>query len=165
MNPERKIAKIEKIFNAAETAVQEITIDEEGNQTYEMAPEGWERLEIEEVKDGNVFDLTDLKKDFILAKRNLYTLIRKGQMLMNGIDDLDLEEMTGTKIMAIAQLSTSVAGQLKMLVEMYKDIADIEKMRRPDIPGVIHGAVQGDLNQNIVFAGDTSELMKYLKRG
>lgn len=164
MKPEKKIAKLEKIFDAAETAIQEISVDDEGNQIYELAPEGWERTEIEEVKDGNVFDLTELKKDFILAKRNLYTLIRKGQMLMNGIDELDLEEMTGTKIMAIAQLSTSVSGQLKMLVEIYKDIADIEKTRRPEIPGVVAGAVQGDLNQSIVFAGDTAELMKHLNR-
>ena len=164
-DPSKRIAKLERIFDAADTAVQTIETDMEGQETYELAPEGFECMEIEEIKDGNVFDLKELKQDFILVKRNLQSLIRRGQNLMQTVDGADVEEMNGSKIMAIAALGTSVAQQLKMITEIYRDITEIEKSRRGSVPGVIEGAVHGDVNQNIIFAGDTASLMKHLRGG
>lgn len=177
MNPktEKKMEKIEKIFTEAETVLGDLEILEP--KVVSDRPPGLDALsnkideqlvqyDIEDaalVKDGNVFELDDLKKDFLMVKRNLHKMIRRGQTMMDTTQYMDLEDSTAGKIMAIAQLSTSISMNLKMLIEIYKDIVDIEKTRRPEVPGVISGAVSGDVNQNIIFSGDTAELMRYIK--
>jgi hypothetical protein len=179
---EKKMQKIEKVFIDSDEILSKMEIEaEEGEFTEEVKPEkppmDLARLnslieadrdphDIEDlalVKDGNIFELDDLKKDFLMVKRNLHKMIRRGQTMMDSMEYMDMEDATATKVMAIAQLSTSISLNLKMLIEIHKDIVDIERARRPDIPGVIHGAVEGDVHQNIIFAGNADELMKHIR--
>ena len=162
MKQRKNIKKLEKVFNIAEDVIQSLEINKEGMQEITLAPEAYQ-FDEKEIEKNGVLGLAELKADFLIAKRNLRKLIRHGQTLMDTSADMDMEEMTASKIMAIAQLSTSISGQLKMLVEIYKDIAEIEKSRKGGLPGAFEGNLAGVVHQNIIFTGDATSLMKYLK--
>lgn len=163
----KKLNKIEQIFGAADDVVTNME-EKTGGMEITLGAEAYEIEEQDEVLPvaigDDVFSLTELKTDFTLARRNLRKLIRRGQTLMDTLQNADLEDMTAGKIMAIAQLSTSVSQQLKMLSEMYKDIMEIEKGRNGPPSGSIGPSITGVTGDiNMIFAGDTKSLMKHIK--
>lgn len=166
IDPGKRLKKVEAIFDAAQEVVKSVTFNEETKTTdITLHPDGYEIDDVGEIEDGKVFDLMELKKDFISIKRNLQKLIRQGQNMMESVGFMDLEEMPAARIEAISKLSNVISLQLKMIVEVYKDITEIEKTRAPvsALPGIIPGAVHGDFNQQIIFAGDSASLLKHLK--
>ena len=72
--------------------------------------------------------------------------------------------------MALATLQKTLGDNVKLLMDIYKDIISIEKDKKatsgplvPGIPGAGGMTVKGDVHQQIVVAGNTSDLLKAIK--
>lgn len=153
----KRQTKIENIFNAAEEVIENLEVDDEKLIT--MGPASYEIDEVGDIEETDtVFEVMELKKDFIMVKRNLQKLVRQGQNLMDGVGIMHLDDMNGAQMSGIAQLSDVIGNQLKMMIEMYKDISEIERNKKPQNP-LVPGNVTGDLNQNILFTGTTADLL------
>lgn len=179
-NPEKVLGKIEQIFGAAEEAIKAtdtITIEDDIHPEREVIITTEEYDDITERVENTLssatanfdnpqyFDFLDLKKDFLIAKRNLRKLIAHGQRLMDTSAGMSLDEMTATQIQAVAQLSDSVTNQLQLMITLYKDITEIQKNLTPSTPGNLPAGatVQGNVvTNNVLFQGDTSQLMKLI---
>ena len=173
--------KIEEMFNAVDEQMDNMKLENEGEDfsiddendpvqkikgnEVTLLPSSYEAIGDKEDEKERVFYIDDLKKDFLIAKRNLKALIVKGQTLLTGVNALNLEEISGSGMVGIAQLFNSVTTQVGMLVTMYKDISEIEKNRKPDTKETMNNTtVQGNLTQNVVFSGSNAELLEIMKK-
>lgn len=158
--------KLEEIFELADEAIKSYTIDNE-TKLIEMKPDSYEVIEDVDLGDENVmYEISELKADFIITKRNLKKLIRTGMDIMTSAGGLSALEMNGSQFQGIAAISTALTAQLKLMVELYKDIEEISKIKRmadnPLMPNV--GQVSGDFNQQVIFTGSSADLLKELKK-
>lgn len=156
--------KIENIFKEAEEIAENLEIEdideEEKNITLSVAGyEIEESIDPELLENKEIFEIKELKKDFIICKRTLYTIIRKGQQILSSAP-CSTDELKASEIAALAQLSEVISKQLKMIVEMYKDIQDIELKIKQMQSGInVPEGSNFTQNNNNVFVGRTDELM------
>lgn len=162
-----KMEKMEKIFDLADETIQEM---DETSKEITLAPSGYETVDVE-LSDSDIgnpaktFELSELKKDFLIAKRGLKKLVKQGQTMMDTAQYVDLETATGSQIMAIATLSKVISEQLAMLITSYKDISEIEKNMRPSLIGesaVIKGNVTNQ-TINVSSADLLKNIMENMK--
>jgi len=170
--PSKKLKNIEDIFNAAEDALHDITIGEivKDDDTKSITVTAEVEYEIDTVTEdemaltesGGIFELKDLKRDFIVTKRSLRKLTLQLQTMMDSAGELDVEDMSGQKVMAIAQIAAVTSQTLKDMIELYRSITEIQnglKVTQQPMQGMM---VAGDLNQNIIYAGNTADLLESL---
>jgi len=89
--------------------------------------------------------------------------------MMDQTERMDVEEMKASEIAAFAELSNVTSNQLKMLVELYKDIISIEKdvkaMKSPAAAAMANLPEGASLTQNttnVVIQGTTNDVLKKL---
>ena len=157
----KKVNKMDKIFDLADETIQEM---DESTKEITMSPSSYETVDVEisdnDIGDPNVtFELSELKKDFLIAKRGLKKLVKQGQTMMDTAQYVDLETASGSQIMAIATLSKVISEQLKMLVESYKDISEIEKNMRPSTGFGEGTIIKGNVTQQTVVMS-SADLLK-----
>jgi len=155
-----KLGKLEETFNIASEKVekisQEITISA---GDYEMIDSD---IDDSLTADGKVFELTELKRDFIRTKRHLQALIEKGQTLMDACLEQPESYQEPRMIEAISRLSETVGKQIKFITELYLDIADMEMKREKNSANSTTPEGSTFVNGNAIFVGSTSELMNHL---
>lgn len=115
-----------------------------------------------------VFSIDSLKSDFILIRQNVMKLITTGQRILDTASVLDISDLKAAQLSALSTLQQTIGSNLKLMVSIYKEICEIEKMRIGISGKVPEGSVQqinsGNTNHNtIVFAGDTSALLDIIK--
>lgn len=120
------------------------------NEIVEVDPEPKEILVKQEDKK------EDLKKDYDYTRANLYSLIEKGQEAINGIMELAGEGGSPRAYEVAGQLIKNVADTTDKLIDLQKKLKDIEE----ESP-----KTSGNVTNNALFVGSTSELSKLLKQG
>ena len=98
----------------------------------------------------------DVGKDYDYTRGNLYSLIEKGQEAINGIMEVAGETASPRAYEVAGQLIKSVADTTDKLADLHKKIKDIEED---------NSKTQGNVTNNALFVGSTSELSKMLKKG
>ena len=98
----------------------------------------------------------DIEKDYEYTRANLYSLIEKGQESINGIMELAGEGGSPRAYEVAGQLIKSVADTTDKLADLQKKIKDLEEDGKKST---------GNVTNNAVFVGSTSELQKMLKQG
>ena len=99
----------------------------------------------------------DLQKDYEYTRANLYSLVEKGQEALNGILEVAGEGGSARAYEVAGQIIKSVADTTDKLVDLQKKVKDIED--DSDKPKA------GNVTNNALFVGSTSELSKMLKQG
>ena len=109
---------------------------------------------VEDIKEIRKVD--DLKKDYEYTRANLYSLIEKGQEAINGIMELAGESDSPRAYEVAGQLIKSVGDVADKLIDLQKKVKDVEEESTKSA---------GNVTNNAVFIGSTSELSKLLKQG
>ena len=118
--------------------------------------------------DDNIIDITpgkekpahltkdDVEKDYEYTRGNLYSIIEKGQEAINGIMEVASETASPRAYEVAGQLIKSVADSTDKLMDLQKKVKEIDE----------EGAKsQGNVTNNALFVGSTTELSKMLKKG
>jgi len=98
----------------------------------------------------------DIEKDYIYSRANLYSLIEKGQEAINGIMEVAGEGGSPRAYEVAGQLIKSVADTTDKLIDLQKELKDVEDETKK---------TTNNVTNNAVFVGSTSELQKMLKQG
>ena len=98
----------------------------------------------------------DVTKDYEYTRGNLYSLIEKGQEALNGIMELAAESDSPRAYEVAGQLLKSVGDNTDKLLDLQKKLKDLEEETGKPI---------GNVTNNAVFVGSTTELQKLLKKG
>jgi hypothetical protein len=109
---------------------------------------------VEEIK--GIRKVDDIKKDYEYTRANLYSLIEKGQEAINGIMELAGESDSPRAYEVAGQLIKSVGDVADKLIDLQKKVKDVEEESTKSA---------GNVTNNAVFIGSTSELSKILKQG
>ena len=99
----------------------------------------------------------DVDKDYDYTRANLYSLIEKGQESLNGILELAGESASPRAYEVAGQIIKSVADTTDKLIDLQKKVKEVEE----DSPK----KSTGNVTNNALFVGSTSELSKMLKDG
>tara|TARA_B100001287_G_scaffold168776_1_gene141973 strand:+ start:971 stop:1420 length:450 start_codon:yes stop_codon:yes gene_type:complete len=99
----------------------------------------------------------DLTKDYEYSRANLYSLIEKGQEVLNGIMEVAGEGGSPRAYEVAGQLIKSVADTTDKLVDLQKKVKDLEEDSG--------NKTTNNVTNNALFVGSTSDLQKLLKQG
>ena len=127
------------------------------NDTFNTDPVEVNAIAKEDEAKSNIQKLTDdVSKDYDYTRGNLYSLIEKGQEAINGIMELAGESASPRAYEVAGQLIKSVADSTDKLMDLQKKVKEIDE----------EGAkAQGNVTNNALFVGSTTELSKMLKKG
>ena len=101
-------------------------------------------------------ETNDVTKDYEYPRGKLYSLIEKGQEALNGIMELAAESDSPRAYEVAGQLLKSVGDNTDKLLDLQKKLKDLEEETGKPI---------GNVTNNAVFVGSTTELQKLLKKG
>ena len=99
----------------------------------------------------------EIQKDYEYTRANLYSLIEKGQESLNGILELAGESASPRAYEVAGQIIKSVADTTDKLIDLQKKVKEVEE----DSPK----KSTGNVTNNALFVGSTSEQSKMLKEG
>jgi hypothetical protein len=99
----------------------------------------------------------EIQKDYEYTRANLYSLVEKGQEAINGIMELAGESASPRAYEVAGQLIKSVADTTDKLIDLQKKVKEVEE----DSPK----KSTGNVTNNALFVGSTSELSKMIKQG
>lgn len=162
----KKLENLERKLNIASDLIKEFEIDE--NLPMEII-ETPVPIVVEEINN-DVFELNNLKSDFMLIRQNVLKLISTGQRFMESVSIVDPSDLKASQIQAISGMHETLGNNLKLLIDLYKQIADIETLRNKR-----GGKLNTETNQSIstgntitnhnqiVFAGTSDDLLKLIK--
>lgn len=171
-----KFEILERKLNIATELIDELNIEEyeivapDYNTSTELVAVDTTNTELVTVDKQEVFTIEGLKQDFILIRQNVMKLITTGQRILDSASLLDVADMKAAQLNALSSLQETLGNNLKLLVNIYKEICEIEKMRLGVSGKVPDGSVQqlntGTITNNntIVFSGDTSQLLDIIKQ-
>ena len=117
---------------------------------------------VESVKEVNIKSIvsptdsvekTDVRKDYEYTRGNLYSIIEKGQELINGILELAQESEMPRAYEVAGQLIKSVSDATDKLMDLQKKMKDIEEEIQKGPTNVT----------NALFVVSTADLTKMLK--
>ena len=163
-----KFEILEKKLNIASELIEELNIDD---LTVNLPSAHVETAELMVVPENEkeIFSIESLKSDFILIRQNVLKLIGTGQRILDSAALLDISDMKASQLTALSNLQETLGNNMKLMVGIYKEICEIEKMRL-GICGKAEGSVQqiatgNTINNNttVVFSGDTSQLLEIIK--
>ena len=101
-------------------------------------------------------ETNDVTKDYEYTRGNLYSLIEKWQEALNGIMELAAESDSPRAYEVAGQLLKSVGDNTDKLLDLQKKLKELEEETGKPI---------GNVTNNAVFVGSTTELQKLLKKG
>lgn len=157
---------LEEKLNIANTLIEELNVDiiePDPVVELETLPTIVNSDQVEEV-----FTIDTLKSDFVLIRNNIMKLISTGQRILDSASLVDVSDMKASTISALSDLQSTLGNNLKLMVDVYKQIAEIEKMR---LKGKLSSDTTTSINSgtvnnttNVIFQGDTSELLSLIKQ-
>ena len=151
-----RIKSLEQKFNLAESLVQEL------DEIIEDVPDEIEEPQLPELIETSIMCISSLKQDFMLARNNIIKLINTGQRILDQASVLEISDLKASQLEALAVMQSTLGANLKLLLEIYKDIAAIEKSRStlpPPPTAINNGQVT---TNNIMFTGSSSDLLKLI---
>lgn len=162
----KKLENLERKLNIATDLIKEFEVDENLPMEISETPVP---MVIDEINN-DVFELNNLKSDFMLIRQNVLKLISTGQRFMESVSIVDPSDLKASQIQAISGMHETLGNNLKLLIDLYKQIADIETLRNKRSSKLNTEANQtistGNTITNhnqIVFAGTSDDLLKVIK--
>ena len=171
----KTLKRIEELLDVSQQTIDEVEISDEDlivqEDQYEASDEysdslvGAPNTQIMSDPEGDLmlFERQELKKTFIEVKRNLQRLVAHGNTLMDQVSGVQLEELKASELSAISELSRTISDQLKMMIEVFKDIIQIEKdlksLGNPG-PNIPEGTTVTQNNYN--FTGTTQDILRQI---
>lgn len=125
-------------------------LDDIFNVSSEIVPKNIETTPIEVDSSSRE---KDLKNDYEYTRGTIYSLVEKGQELINGILEVAQETESARAYEVAGQLIKSVSDAADKLVNLHKNLKDIEEVKQAGPTNVT----------NALFVGSTAELSKLLK--
>ena len=116
------------------------------------------------IDDSPMINIGFLKQDFQLVRQNIIKLVNSGQRILDEACELDLSDMKPSTLSALSELQSTIGNNLKLLIDMYKTMTDIEKNVKPT-KGNINESSSGIVNNtqnNVIFAGSSSALLELI---
>lgn len=191
-NKSQKLKNLEKKFNTAQSLVEELgEFEDNESDHFSDVPEktdspkgtfiirdeaqvpevvdNFEMMEYEDSDDEEMFSLKMLKQDFMMARQNVMQVCNIGQNILRQASVLDLSDLKASQLDALTNLQNSLGNNLKLMITLYKEIIDIEKSKAALKGKKFSGdggttIVQGDVNQNVIMAGGTHDLLDALEK-
>jgi len=168
-----KFEELEEKLNIATDLIAELNIDAVEPPEIQAAlaePITAELVPVDNEKE-EVFSLAVLKSDFLLIRQNVMKLVSTGQRIMDSVSVLDVSDMKAAQLSAISSLQKTLGDNLQLMISIYREICEIERLRlglsgTPQEGGVQQIATGNTVNNttnNIVFTGDTSQLLDIIK--
>lgn len=161
----KKFENLERKLNIATELVNEMTIDVE---SIELVPVEVVNGEVatQEDKPVELFTMDTLKTDFMLIRNNIMKLVADGQRILSTASVIDVSDLKASTIQALAGLQQAIGQNLKLMVDSYKIIVEIEKLRQKEskfsqVPQGAGSVNMGVVN-NIVFSGSTNDLLSII---
>lgn len=158
-----QIRSLEERFNIAESLVEELDciVDDLVPVTRSLHSN-----EMDNNLDIVVMDVQSLKQDFQLVRNNIIKLVGSGQRILDSASQIDIEDLKASQLDALANLQSTLGNNLKLLIDIYKDLAAIEKSRQKPVAKdniVPENVVNGNVTNNqILFTGDSNALLKLI---
>ena len=121
----KKLENLERKLNIATDLIKEFEVDENLPMEISETPVP---MVIDEINN-DVFELNNLKSDFMLIRQNVLKLISTGQRFMESVSIVDPSDLKASQIQAISGMHETLGNNLKLLIDLYKQIADIETLR------------------------------------
>lgn len=169
-NLEKKFGMAEELVNSLDGLVDELCISDIDTTPGGMPAVTGENLPAPAEGDESIICLQQLKGDFQMIRNNIIVLINTGQRFLTAAGTMDLADLKASQLDALSNLQRTISDNAKRLLEIYKDLADIEKTRnagkaKTNAPATDAGVVNtGNMVQNnIVFQGSTKELMALIE--
>lgn len=173
-----KIEALEKKLNIATSLIEELDIEDCDIVPPNMAQsitvvepiDGTINLPSTDVKQQEeVFSIDALKTDFVLIRQNLLKLITTGQRILDSASLIDVADMKASQLTALSSLLETVGSHCRTMVDIYKQISEIEKIRMCTTGKSPEGVNQINTgntinNTQIIYTGDTSNLLDYIKQ-
>jgi hypothetical protein len=158
-----KLERLEKKFNVATKLIEDlddISIEFEENIKTDISIPSVGEIAIQE----EIFTVNQLKQDFLMIRQNIMSLITKGQRILDQVSILELSELKPSQIDAMSNLQAVIGGNLKLLISVYKEVSEIEKLRQKQLPVNETGNINmGTVNtNNIVFTGSPNDLLDFI---
>ena len=167
-----KLEKLEKMLNTAQQLVEE---------TKEHALEVKEEISIVTDENSSLDSFNELlqrlKTDFHLIRQNLIKLIDAGQSLLSELRTMPVIELKATQLMAIAEIQKSIGQNIRLLIDLYKEISDIEEkqikarqkqkeleLKERGLESKLNVEKAEKVQQNIIFTGTAGDLLKMIKQ-
>lgn len=166
MNKSKKLQNLEQKFNLAENLIEELSATIDDISCTELAVAEITEGELTTVEDEKILSVATLKQDFLLVRNNLIRLINTGQRILDSASQLEISDLKASQLDALSNLQSTLGNNMQMLISLYKDIAGIEKSRQKPAPKSLvpeqNSGTINTTNNQIVFAGDSSQLLKLL---
>lgn len=153
---------LEQKLNIANELIDELDLD--------MPTELIEVVKYETVPVDNrfeVFTLESLKSDFVAIRQHIMKLILSGQRILETASLMDVSDLKAPQIMALSSLQKTLGDNSKLLIDIYRQIGEIEKLRSKERPPEPNGSIVNSgtvVNNQILFNGDTSQLLDFIKQ-
>lgn len=160
-NFERKFELAESLVEELDNLVDELSFADELPITPEVVS-----TEIDKPELYSVLDLSTLKQDFAMIRTNIISLVQQGQKIMNQCSNLDIGDLKASQLDALSKLQIALGGNIKLLLDCYKDIAVIEKSKNSQIHNKNSPTQTAETinNTQIVCAGSSAELLKIINK-
>lgn len=176
----KKFELLEKKLNIANELMDELTFDDleiediedvensTGTELQLIEPTNIELMPVN-LEDGaiEIFSIEHLKTDFLMIRQQVQNLILSSQRTLNTVSLLDVADLKPAHLTAIASLQKTLGDNLELMVKLYRQIADIEKMRAKNKGNQAGGGTAVNngtvVNNNIIYSGNTSDLLDFLK--
>ena len=124
------------------------------NEEFNVDNDIVQKTEIIKNEIGGIKTLSDdIKKDYDYTRGNLYSIIEKGQKVINGILEIAQESEMPRAYEVAGQLIKNVADATDKLMELQKKLEDVEEESQKG-PSTVN---------NALFVGSTADLAKMLK--
>lgn len=168
VNLEKKLGLDPGLESSSTSLMEELGVDDISvDPTGELVPQ--DSTSQPAVQD-SIISVDSLQRDFEMAKSNVKTVMAAGQRILVAAGTLDLADLKASQLDALSNLQNTVVNSTKTLLELYKDVAAIEKSRQAgqsklNQPGEAAMINTGTVtNNNIVLAGTTKDVLDILKK-
>lgn len=113
------------------------------------------------------FNMSQLKQDFLMVRNNTIALIAKGQRILDQMGTLELADLKASQVEALSCLQTVVGNNLRLIMDTYKQVAEIEKLRQKQMQtsgqmGDTGSNINNGTVNNIVFQGTPDDLLNLI---
>ena len=166
-----KLQRLEQKFGMAEALVEELgdaisDLDVAGNVPA-LANDIPHDVAIKE--EESVLSMASLKQDFLMVRNNILTLVKTGQEILQAASAMDFSDLKPSHLEALSSLQNTVGSNLQLMINIYKDLAAIEKSRiRPvskaEAAAQVNTGVINNNNTNVLFTGSSADLMELINK-
>lgn len=168
MTKSTKMQRLEDKFGMAKTLVEDLSeaIDDLGTSTNLPDVTGTPTTDVVVVPpEESILSMDTLKSDFMMVRNNIMALVTSGQQILSQASVLDVADLKPSHLEALANLQRTLGDNLQLMINIYKDLAAIEKSRikpvsKVEAPSQVNtGTIN---NTNVLFTGSSAELMELI---